>query len=85
MKQYAMGQGPRCLFGNMDRLSVGCFTPPYVSSPVAFDGGEFVFYSCHLCGHFYVSLDDFCKNERDCGGNPHLKEKQPPSYLSKLN
>lgn len=55
-KQYELGQSPRCLFGNMDRRSVGCVTPPYVNSPVAFDGGEVVSYSCHLCEHFYVSL-----------------------------
>lgn len=43
-------------------LGVGCFTPPYVSSPVAFDGGELVCYSCHGCGLFRVSLDDKINN-----------------------
>lgn len=43
-------------------LRVGCFILPYVSSPVAFDGGELVCYSCHLSGHFHVSLD-ICKKK----------------------
>lgn len=53
MRQYEIGQGPRCLFGNMDRLWVlAASTPPYVSSPVAFDGGELVCYSWQLLWTF---------------------------------
>jgi len=51
------GTRPEVFVWQYGQPRVGCFTRPYARSPVAFDGGELVFYSCHLCGHFYVSLD----------------------------
>lgn len=55
-------------------LGVGCFTLPYVSSPVAFDGGELVCYSCHVYGHFHVSLD-LKKNTKTEYSKPGLETK----------